>query len=124
MFSTHLGSANMALQSATPPLAPRRARNPVFGTRRPAPRSHRPQNLLAERQINRPVLFSPRQMFAPQSTMSKLADVNKSVCLFPGIAHYRLRENRCSVFSIFSSFLFFKAAEFKVILDMNDDKWQ
>lgn len=37
MFSTHLGSANMALQSATPLLAPHRSRNPLFGTQRLAP---------------------------------------------------------------------------------------
>lgn len=38
MFSTHLGSANMALQSATPLLALFRTRNPLFGTRRLAPK--------------------------------------------------------------------------------------
>lgn len=37
MFSTHLGSDNMVLQSATPLLAPCCARNPMFGTQRLAP---------------------------------------------------------------------------------------
>lgn len=56
MFSTHLGSANMALQSATPLLAPHRTRNPLFGTQRLAPE---PPALKSptECQINRQ--FSP-----------------------------------------------------------------
>lgn len=37
MFSTHLGSANMVLQSATPLLAPHCTRNPLFGTQWLAP---------------------------------------------------------------------------------------
>lgn len=37
MFSTHLGSANMALQSVTPLLAPHHALNPLFRTQRLAP---------------------------------------------------------------------------------------
>lgn len=46
MFSTHLGSANMALQSATPFCSRHTAlANPLFGTRRLAPASHRHQNL-------------------------------------------------------------------------------
>ncbi len=52
MFSTHLGSANMALQSATPLLAAHRTGNPLFGTQRlaPEPTSLKP---LTECQINR-----------------------------------------------------------------------
>lgn len=37
MFGTHLGSANMALQSVTPLLAPHHALNPLFRTQRLAP---------------------------------------------------------------------------------------
>lgn len=51
MFSTHLGSANMVLQSATPLLAPHRTRNPLFGTQRLAPKPPALKSL-TECQIN------------------------------------------------------------------------
>lgn len=74
MFSTHLGSANMAPQSATPLLAPHCIRNPLFGTRRLAPGGHRRLKALIELQINRQ-LSSSRQMFVQPRTM--LADINR-----------------------------------------------
>lgn len=78
MFSTHLGSANMALQSATPLLATYWTRNPLFRTQwlasePPASKS------LTECQINQQ-FCSSWQMFLLQRTMSSLQTFKISMC--------------------------------------------
>lgn len=78
MFSTHLGSANMALQSATPLLATYWTRNPLFRTQRLA--SEPPASkYLTECQINQQ-FCSSWQMFLLQRTMSSLQTFKISMC--------------------------------------------
>lgn len=76
MFSTHLGSPNMALQPAIPLLAPHCNLNPLFGTQRLAPKPPA-FNIPHTCQINRQ-LSSYWQMFCAATHNARLAVVTRA----------------------------------------------